>query len=64
MAALAGFSGGRRVLLILDDVDRAPQDAAAFLNALDSAPSPDRGVRGRDPARLAPRRSAGRGRRG
>ena len=37
MDALAGFGGGRRVLLILDDVDRSPDDALAFLEQLGSA---------------------------
>ena len=35
--ALDGFGGGRRVLLILDDVDRSPDDALAFLEQLGSA---------------------------
>ena len=36
--ALVGFSGRRRVLLILDDVDRSPNDALSFLEQLASAP--------------------------
>jgi DNA-binding SARP family transcriptional activator/WD40 repeat protein len=35
--ALDGFGGGRRVLLILDDVDRSADDAVAFLAQLGSA---------------------------
>jgi WD40 repeat protein/KaiC/GvpD/RAD55 family RecA-like ATPase len=35
--ALAGFGRGRRVLVILDDVDRSPDDALAFLEQLGSA---------------------------
>ena len=51
--ALDGFGGDRRVLLILDDVDRSPDDALAFLDTTRLGRLRGCGVRGRAHARVA-----------